>query len=176
MRHPPPSIKDTRRFKVLFLSERNASRSVLAEALLNRLGAGRFEALSAGLDAAETLSPYALALLQKMRYDPKTLTPKTLDRFTGEQAPRLDFVFRLSDRIPHTVLPPFIGKPMIVDWPLPDPEDTGGSPAEMAAAYASLFAHLTSRIGIFVSLPTVNLESMAVRTRLDHMGNLDLAG
>ncbi|MEM9963732.1 MAG: arsenate reductase ArsC [Asticcacaulis sp.] len=178
MRYLNHLIGDTRQFKVLFLSEHNASRSVLAEALLNRLGVGRFEAWSAGVNPAETLSPYAVDLLKKMRYDVKTLTPKTLDMFTGEQAPRLDFVFRLSSTVSVTTLPPFIGKPMTVDWPLPDPDATEGPPAEIAAAYASLFANLTNRIGIFVSLPTSGLESMAVRARLDRMGDhdLDLAG
>lgn len=164
----------TRRFKVLFLSEHNASRSVLAEALLNRLGAGRFEAWSAGVDPAETLSPYAVALLRKIHYDPKTLSPRMLDLFTGEQAPRLDFVFRLSGSALEP-LPPFIGKPMIIDWPVPNPEANDGPPAAKAADYASLFATLTNRIGIFVSLPTKSLESMSVRARLDRMGDLELA-
>ncbi|MFT4089909.1 MAG: arsenate reductase ArsC [Asticcacaulis sp.] len=175
MIHLDRLINDTRRFKVLFLSEQNASRSVLAEALLNRLGGGRFEAWSAGINPAETLSPYAADLLRKMRYDVKTLSCKTLSAFTGEQAPRLDFVFRLSAHICAEPLPPFIGRPMVVDWPLADPDDTDGPPAEVAAAYASLFANLTNRIGIFVSLPTSSLESMAVRARLDLMGDRSLA-
>jgi arsenate reductase (thioredoxin) len=100
-----PSSLNSHQYHVLFLAERNASRSILAEALLNRLGAGRFEAYSAGVSPAIAISPYAIALLHKINYNINKLKPKSLESFGDENAPSLDFVFRLSHHLPKGRLP-----------------------------------------------------------------------
>lgn len=164
------SSLNARQFKVLFLAERNSSRSILAEALLNRLGAGRFEAYSAGISPAAAISPYAIALLHKINYNINTLTPKAIEDFGHDNAPRLDFVFRLSHHLPKTKMPEFIGNPMIVDWFMPDPEDVIGSTAMIASAYAKLFDMMVNRIEVLTSLPAASLENLAVQARLDRMG------
>lgn len=164
------SLHNSRQFKVLFLAERNASRSVLAEALLNRLGAGRFEAYSAGITPAVAISPYAIALLHKINYNINMLSPKCIEAFSGDDAPELDFVFRLSHHLPQGRMPEFKGQPMVVDWFMPDPEDVMGSSAMIATAYADIFGCLANRIEVLTHMPVASLETPLARTRLERMG------
>ncbi|UDF03976.1 arsenate reductase ArsC [Asticcacaulis sp. AND118] len=155
---------------VLFLAERNSSRSILAEALLNRLGAGRFEAWSAGVSPAVAVSPYAIALLHRINYNMQMLVPKSVEAFGAEDAPEIDFVFRLSHHLPQGRLPEFKGNPRIVDWFLPDPEDVMGSPAMIATAYADLFGALCSRIETLTQMSPAFLAGDAAEARLERMG------
>ena len=155
---------------VLFLAERNSSRSILAEALLNRLGAGHFEAFSAGVNPAVAISPYAIALLHRINYNMQMLVPKSVEAFGAEDAPEIDFVFRLSHHLPQGRLPDFKGNPRIVDWFLPDPEDVMGSPAMIATAYADLFGALCSRIETLTQMSPAFLAGDAAADRLERMG------
>jgi len=157
-------------FRVLFLAERNASRSILAEALLNRLGAGRFEAFSAGVNPVIAISPYAVALLHRIHYNPRALEPKPVEVFAGEDAPPFDFIFRLSHHMPSAQLSRFGGAPRIIDWFLPDPEDVTGSPAMIATAYADLFGALCNRIEALTRMPPDVLRSEAGVARLERLG------
>jgi len=157
-------------FRVLFLAERNSSRSILAEALLNRLGAGRFEAFSAGVTPAAAISPYAIALLHRINYNPRALEPKAIEAFAGEDAPPFDFIFRLSHHMPSSRLSLFGGAPHIIDWFLPDPEDVIGSSAMIATAYADLFGALCSRIETLTQMSPDFLRSEAGAARLERMG------
>jgi arsenate reductase (thioredoxin) len=155
---------------VLFLAERNSSRSILAEALLNRLGTGRFEAFSAGVTPAVAISPYAIALLHRINYNIQTLVPKAVEDFGAADAPELDFVFRLSHHLPQGRLPQFKGNPRLIDWFLPDPEDVMGSPAMIATAYADLFGALCSRIETLSQMSPTFLAGDAAADRLERMG------
>ncbi|ESQ81385.1 hypothetical protein [Asticcacaulis sp. YBE204] len=155
---------------VLFMAERNSSRSILAEALLNRLGAGRFEAFSAGVTPAVAISPYAIALLHKINYKIEMLSPKSVEDFGHDAAPPINIVFRLSHHLPKGKMPIFHGDPMIIDWFLPDPEDVAGSPAQIATAYADLFGALCNRIEVLTHMPVEHVCSPVARLRLERMG------
>ncbi len=158
-------------FKVLFLGADNSARSILAEALLNRLGAGRFEAYSAGFKPVSAISPFAYALLNSIHYKVDTLYCKSYDTFIGENSPEFDFIFRMTSDIPsHGRWPDFKGDPMVVDWFLPDPGEVMGSSAMIAAAYADVFGRLANRIDVFCQLPLDSLSRMALNARLERMG------
>jgi arsenate reductase len=164
-----------RTFNVLFLSAQNAARSILAEALLNRLGAGRFEARSAGFDPAQAISPYALALLNKINYQPDRVAAKAMAAVIGAHDPGYDFVIRLSpDRRASQEgqrrAPQFRGQPVMVDWHMPDPSDMMGSSGAIATAYSDIFNHLAARLDAMANLPVEMLESAGIQQRLERMG------
>ena len=160
-----------RTFSVLFLCLHNSARSILAEALLNRLGAGRFEAMSAGYAPAMMLSPHALNLLARINYNTGRLTPKPMASVLGDRDPGFDFIFRLSpDRRTGHRPAQFKGNPVIIDWHLPDPADATGSPDQIIAAYADLFNVLAARLDALANLPVSALESPHIAARLERMG------
>ena len=161
-----------RTFNVLFLCKQNSARSILAEAVLNRLGAGRFEAASAGFEPVPAISPYALALLHKISYNTGKLKTKALHAVLGERDPTYDFVIRLSPEQPASGhWPQFNGLPVRVDWFLPDPCEATGSSAQIAAVYAEVFNTLVKRIDALANLPTHVLDSATVGMRLDALAN-----
>ena len=158
-------------YNVLFLCMHNSARSILAEALMNRLGAGRFEAWSAGYDPVPAISPYALALLQKINYNVGRLSTKPVSAVMGRHDPAFDYVIRLCpDRRGTPRAPQFRGKPAYVDWHLPDPCDVIGSSATIAAAYADVFNVLANRIDVMANLSAAHLESDTIAARLERMG------
>lgn len=160
-----------RLFNVLFVSQRNSARSILAEALLNRLGAGRFEAMSAGYDPAAHLSPYVLGLLHRINYNTGKLATKPVEVMTGRYAPHLDFVIRLAPGVPAAgQWPAFRGDPIMVDWILPDPREHLNAPALIATAYAELFDCLAGRIDSLARLTPGQLRDDAMATRLERLG------
>jgi arsenate reductase len=159
-------------FKVLFLCEHNSARSIMAEALLNRLGAGRFEAYSAGIAPAPSVSPYVMSVLQKINYTLSKLSPKPVEAMLTDDAPVFDFVFRLSHHLPADGhWPDFKGAPMVIDWFLPDPSDLSDSKSVVAQAYGDMFARLSSRIDTLSQMSDEALKQfMPLRGRLERMG------
>ncbi|MEI9904052.1 MAG: arsenate reductase ArsC [Asticcacaulis sp.] len=160
-----------RTYNVLFLCMHNSARSILAEALLNRLGAGRFEAWSAGYDPVPAISPYALALLAKINYNTGRLATKPITAVMGKHDPAFDFIIRLCpDRRGGQRAPQFRGDPVMIDWHMPDPCDVMGSSATIVAAYADVFSVLAGRIDALANLPEALLDSASIRGRLERMG------
>lgn len=155
---------------VLFICAHNSARSILAEALLNRLGAGRFEAYSAGIDPVPAISPYALALLHKINYNTGKLTTKGLEIVESKWTPKFDFVIRLCDEIPNKSMPQFAGHPVFIDWFLSNPCDVVGSSAVIAAAYADIFNTLANRIDILAHMSDEALSHPNIAERLQMMG------
>jgi len=159
-----------RTFKVLFLCSDNSARSILAEALLNRLGAGRFEVASAGYAAAETVNPHAQSLLQKINYG-TDLHTKPMTEVMGEGDPGYDFIIRLSpDRRGSARMPQFRGVPVVTDWNMPDPADVLGASGAVATAFADIFNHLAARIDVLANLSADYLTGPHIQARLDRMG------
>jgi len=158
---------------VLFLCTGNSARSILAEAIMNRVGAGKFKAWSAGSMPAGRVNPHALALLEKLNYPTEGLRSKPWDEFsrtTNPDAPELDFVFTVCDNAAGEVCPIWPGQPMSAHWGLPDPAAVEGSEAEKAVAFADAYRMLNNRIGIFVNLPLSSLDSMSQQKRLNEIG------
>ena len=157
-------------FNVLFLCTRNSARSIMAEAILARIGAGRFNAYSAGSDPAEVPMPEVTAKLQALGHDVSALHCKSWDMFTGRDAPRVDFVIALCDTLDNQICPDFGDKAVTGAWPMPDPAKFTGSAAERSTLLNELYASLRRRIEIFISLPFSALDRMALRARLDEIG------
>jgi arsenate reductase (thioredoxin) len=155
---------------VLFLCTGNSARSIIAECILNRLGAGKFKAYSAGSYPKGEVNPKALAVLRKSNFDVSKLRSKSWDEFAAPGAPKLDFVFTVCDNAAKEVCPLWPGQPMTAHWGLPDPAAVEGSEAEQALAFADCFRMLYQRIGIFVSLPFDKLSKLSLQKKLDEIG------
>ena len=158
-------------YNVLFLCTGNSARSIMAEAVLNRLGRGRFKAYSAGSRPAGEVSPYALELLKRYNYDTALLRSKSWEVFAGEDAPEMDFVFTVCDNAAAEVCPVWPGQPMSAHWGFRDPAAFVGSPAETAAVFAEVYGQIERRLDIFVNLPMASLDKLTLQKRLDEIGS-----
>lgn len=159
-----------RPYNVLFLCTGNSARSIIAEAILNKLGAGKFRAYSAGSHPKGRVHPETLRLLQSLGYDIVALRSKSWDEFTGPNAPQIDFVFTVCDNAAREVCPIWPGQPMTAHWGLPDPAIAEGSEAERQLAFTDTLRMLTNRIGIFVSLPFDKLSKLSLQHKLEEIG------
>ncbi len=155
---------------MLFLCTGNSARSIMAECILGRLGAGKFRAYSAGSHPGGKVNPLALNLLRKSHFDVSQLRSKSWDEFAAPGAPKLDFVFTVCDDAANEVCPIWPGQPMTAHWGLPDPAKVEGSEAERTLAFADTMRMLNQRIGIFVSLPLDKLSKLALQKELDRIG------
>lgn len=158
-------------FNVLFLCTHNSARSIMAEAILDQLGQGRFQAYSAGSDPNAAPRPEVIEKLRTFGHDVSELHSKSWNKFMHQDAPRMDFVIALCDVLQGQACPDFGDKAATASWPLPDPADFTGSAAQQGILLNELYASLKRRIGIFVSLPFSSLDRMAVRARLDKLGD-----
>jgi ArsR family transcriptional regulator, arsenate/arsenite/antimonite-responsive transcriptional repressor / arsenate reductase (thioredoxin) len=158
-------------FNVLFVCTHNSARSIMAEALLQKIGKGKFNAYSAGSDPARRPQPEVIERLSKLGHDVSRLRCKSWHEFTGPDAPRMDFVIALCDT-PHGQTCPDFGEKFVTGaWPLPDPVDFKGSQSERATLLNELYAMIRRRIEIFTSLPFATLDKMALKARLDEIGD-----
>jgi protein-tyrosine-phosphatase/DNA-binding transcriptional ArsR family regulator len=158
-------------FNVLFLCTHNSARSIMAEALLQKIGRGRFHAYSAGSDPAKAPLPEVVERLTHLGHDVAHLRCKSWDEFTGPEAPRMDFVIALCDS-PQGQFCPDIGAKFVTGaWPLPDPAQFTGSAAERTTLLNELYAMIRRRIEIFTSLPFAALDRLALKARLDEIGD-----
>jgi arsenate reductase len=159
-----------RPYTVLFLCTGNSARSILAEAILNRLGAGRFAAFSAGSQPKGAVHPAALHLLETLNHPTGGLRSKSWDEFAGPGAPPLDFVFTVCDNAAGEVCPIWPGQPVTAHWGLADPAAVTGNDAEVAAAFNDAYRILTNRVSLFVALPLAELDRMTLQSRLRAIG------
>jgi arsenate reductase len=157
-------------FNVLFLCTGNSARSILAEAILNRVGGGAFRAYSAGSHPKGEVHPAALRLLRGMGYPTEGLRSKPWDEFAAPGAPRLDFVFTVCDQAAGEVCPIWPGQPMTAHWGIADPAAATGSDADISLAFAEAFRVLNNRIGLFAGLPIASLQKASLKRRLDEIG------
>lgn len=157
-------------YNVLFLCTGNSARSILAEALLNRHGAGRFRAFSAGSFPTGRVNPFALALLKETGFPVEGLRSKSWDEFAHPGAPELDFIFTVCDNAAGEVCPVWPGHPITAHWGIPDPAAVEGSDADKRAAFMTAFLTLERRIRLLVSLPVGSLDRLALGQRLSDIG------
>jgi len=158
-------------YNVLFLCTGNSARSIMAEAILNRAGQGRFQAFSAGSHPKGRVHPYALDLLRKLHYEVSGMRSKSWLEFAQPGAPKLDFVFTVCDNAAGEACPVWPGQPMTAHWGVPDPAEATGTEAEIRYAFADTLRMLTNRINIFVSLPLAKLDPLSLQKRLNAIGN-----
>jgi protein-tyrosine-phosphatase len=165
MSHAPPKP-----LNVLFLCTGNSARSIIAEAIMNREGRGRFRAWSAGSMPKGEVNPHTLDLLRGLHYRTEDFRSKSWDEFAEPDAPKLDFVFTVCDDAAAEVCPIWPGQPMTAHWGMPDPAAASGSPAEVALAFADTYRMMNNRIGVFINLPLLALDRLSLQRRLDEIG------
>jgi len=161
----------SRPYNVLFLCTGNSARSILAEALLSRFGAGKFNAFSAGSLPKGAVHPQALRLLERSNFKTDGFRSKSWDEFAQPGAPTLDFVFTVCDNAAGEVCPVWPGQPMTAHWGVPDPAAVQGTEAEVAKAFLDVYGRLSNRISIFVNLPIAGLDRLSLQSRLDAIGD-----
>lgn len=159
-------------YNVLFLCTGNSARSILAEALLNHLGKGRFRAFSAGSHPAGKVNPFAIELLEKNRLPVADMRSKSWDEFVALGAPEFDFVFTVCDNAAGEVCPAWPGQPMTAHWGIEDPAAVEGSDEAKRKAFAQAFSQLNRRLSIFISLPMEKLDKLTLKRNLDKIGLL----
>jgi arsenate reductase len=157
-------------YNVLFLCTGNSARSILAEAILNRNGKGRFRAYSAGSDPRGEVNPFAINLLRRSGYDTFGLRSKSWAEFAHPAAPQLDFVFTVCDNAAGEACPLWPGQPMTAHWGIPDPAAATGSDAEVAVAFDGAYRMLRRRIELFLALPIAKLDRLVLASRLKEIG------
>jgi len=160
-------------YNVLFLCTGNSARSILAEAILNRDGKGRFRAFSAGSQPKGEVNPYAMTLLRKSGYDTSAMRSKSWSEFAQPGAPKLDFVFTVCDNAAGEACPFWPGQPMTAHWGIPDPAAATGTEAEIGVAFNDAYQMLTRRIELFLALPIDKLDRMVLGARLKEIGRGD---
>jgi arsenate reductase (thioredoxin) len=158
-------------YNVLFLCTGNSARSILAEAILNDRGKGRFTAFSAGSHPKGTVHPMALTVLDRMGLPTEGLRSKAWDEFAKADAPPLDFIFTVCDNAAGEVCPIWAGRPMTAHWGQPDPAAVDGTDLEKANAFREAFRTLGRRIDLFLSLPLATLDRLALGDEVRNIGH-----
>ena len=157
-------------YNVLFLCTGNSARSIMAEAILNQKGRGRFTAYSAGSHPSGAVRPEAIRQLQGVHVPTTDLRSKSFDEFAKPGAPRLDFVFTVCDNAANEVCPVWPGQPMTAHWGIPDPAAVQGTAEEQAKAFRDAFFLLDRRISLFLSLPLSSLDRLSLKQEVDNIG------
>ena len=159
-----------RPFNVLFLCTGNSARSIIAEAILNKRGAGKFRAYSAGSQPKGQVHPETIRLLQGLGYDTSGFRSKSWNEFAKPGAPALDFAFTVCDNAAGETCPVWPGQPMTAHWGIPDPAEAKGNAAEIALAFKDAYRMMSQRIGLFTALPLRSLDRMSLQSKLKDIG------
>jgi arsenate reductase (thioredoxin) len=162
-----------RPYNVLFLCTGNSARSIIGEAILNKIGAGNFRAYSAGSQPKGQINPNTIHLLQSLDYDTSGYRSKSWLEFTEWNAPKLDFVFTVCDSAGSETCPVWPGRPVSAHWGIADPAEATGTPAEIALAFKEAYRMLFQRIGIFTALPLRSLDKLSLQGKLRDIGQME---
>ena len=160
-------------YNVLFLCTGNSARSVIGEAILNKVGAGKFRAYSAGSQPKGRVHPETIKLLDGLGYDTSGFRSKSWAEFARPSAPLFDFVFTVCDSAAAESCPIWPGQPMTAHWGIPDPAEAKGTPAEIAMAFKVAYRLLNQRISVFTSLPLNSLDNLTLKNRLRDIGDME---
>ncbi|QFR34672.1 metalloregulator ArsR/SmtB family transcription factor [Ancylobacter sp. TS-1] len=168
-----PGEPAERRYNVLLVCSHNSARSIMAEAVLNREGRGRFRAFSAGSVPRDTPHPLALDLLRSLGYTTDDLRSKSWDEFAGRAVEPMDFVITVCDAAAGESCPLFPGHPLTAHWGLSDPAASGGTETELRAAFISTYRQIAARMSAFVNLPLEALDLASLKARLGDISVMD---
>jgi arsenate reductase len=160
-------------YNVLFLCTGNSARSILAEAILNKIGAGKFRAYSAGSQPKGRVNPNTLNLLKRLGYDTTEYWSKSWEEFAKPTAPDLDFVFTVCDDAAGETCPVWPGQPMTAHWGIPDPAAATGTEAEVAVAFTDAYRMLQRRIEAFAALPIKALDTLTLKNKLRDISRME---
>ena len=160
-------------YNVLFLCTGNSARSILAESILRKDGAGRFASYSAGSQPKGAVNPFALKVLNSFNYPTDGMRSKSWQEFANADAPQMDFVFTVCDDAAGETCPVWPGQPMTAHWGIEDPAAVVGTDIEREAAFNTAFRYLKNRISAFINLPLASIDKLALGTKLRDIGRLD---
>ena len=155
---------------VLFLCTGNSARSILAEALMNRLGQGRFRAYSAGSMPRGEINPHSRPLVRELGFEAEAFRSKSWDEFASPGAPGIDFVITVCDNAAGEVCPIWPGGPMTAHWGIPDPAEATGSDEDIAVAFRQAARRLSDRIELLLALPLDVLDRASLQRELNNIG------
>jgi arsenate reductase len=159
-------------YNVLFICTGNSARSIMAEAILNQMGAGRFRAFSAGSHPAGAVNPHAIDLLERNRFKTTGLRSKNWDEFATADAPHMDFVLTVCDKAAGEVCPVWPGQPMSAHWGVEDPAAVKGSNEVIQRAFNDCFIVMNRRIALLTVLPIEKLNKLALKKELADIGQV----
>lgn len=159
------------KLNVLFLCTGNSARSIMAEALLQRWGLGRFGSYSAGSTPKGQVNPFALEVLQSNNFATENFRSKSWNEFTKEDAPKMDFVFTVCDNAANEVCPVWPGQPMSAHWGIEDPDQPELSEDEQQRLFLKAYLEMDYRIKMFTSLPLEKLDKLSLQNKLDEIGS-----
>jgi protein-tyrosine-phosphatase len=168
-------MDEPRKYSVLFLCTGNSARSIIAEAIMNKVAGHRFQAYSAGSHPKGEVNPQALNLLNRLDFDTSGFRSKPWDEFAQPGSPPLDFVITVCDSAAGEVCPIWPGQPMSAHWGMPDPAAVEGSDAEIALAFAETYRMLNNRIGAFSNLKMSGLDRLSLQTKVADIGKSEQA-
>ena len=157
-------------YNVLFLCTGNSARSILAESILTKDGAGRFRAFSAGSQPKGAVNPFALKVLGSFEYPTEGFRSKSWEEFAQPGAPVMDFVFTVCDNAAGEACPVWPGQPMTAHWGIEDPAAVVGRDIEKEKAFVAAFRYMRNRISVFTALPVASLDKAALGTNLREIG------
>lgn len=160
-------------FNVMFLCTGNSARSIIAESVLRKDGAGKFNAFSAGSYPKGEVNPFAIETLAGYKYPVEGLRSKSWDEFAAPGAPNLDFVFTVCDNAAGEACPVWPGQPMTAHWGVEDPADVQGTDAEKRVAFATTLRYMKLRIAAFAALPLESLERLSLTAKLREIGQME---
>ncbi len=160
-------------YNVLFLCTGNSARSILAEAVMNHVGQGRFRAYSAGSTPRGDVHPMTLEALHKVGISTEGLRSKGWDEFAVPGAPKMDFVFTVCDNAAGEVCPVWPGQPMTTHWGIEDPAALEGPAFKQQAAFEDALRFMRNRIAAFMSLPLTSIDRMSLTSKLQGIGAMD---
>ena len=157
-------------FNVLFICTGNSARSIMAEAIINKLGVGKFRGYSAGSQPKGRVHPETITLLKGLGYDTSSFRSKSWSDFAKPGAPALDFVFTVCDNAAKEVCPIWPGQPLTAHWGVPDPAAVTGSREQISRAYRDAFVALERRISLFLSLPLASIDRLSLKKEINNIG------
>ena len=157
-------------YNILFLCTGNSARSIIAEAILNKVGAGKFKGFSAGSHPRGEVNPHALDLLKRLDYDTASLRSKPWDEFAAADSPPLHFVITVCDSAAGEVCPVWPGQPISAHWGMSDPAAVDGTPADIALAFAETYRMLNNRISVFANLKISGLDRLSLQAKMTDIG------
>jgi arsenate reductase len=165
------ATQNDKTYNVLFLCTGNSARSIMAEALLNTMGKGRFNAYSAGSHPGGTVNPLAIEQIKTTGYPLEKLRSKSWDEFATPDAPKMDFIITVCDNAAGEICPIWPGQPISAHWGFEDPAAATGTDEQKRTVFSKIARQITTRVNIFNSLPFQTLEKTAIKREMDAIGN-----
>jgi len=160
-------------YNVLFLCTGNTARSILAESILRKDGAGQFQSFSAGSHPKGTVNPFTIKTLEDYGYPTEGMCSKNWEEFATSDAPKMDFVFTVCDNAAGEACPVWPGQPMTAHWGIEDPAAVEGIDIEKQRAFNLAFRYLKNRIGFFTAVLIKSLDKLALTNRLKEIGQME---